>query len=108
MFERTIAELPETGSWRQSIDKAQSQRLFCRYVAEDPALVIEVARARSFEESALKCETVVHRFKVRPERAKLAAPPVEELERVQNQTSIRDADEIRPRADPAAVMCEEI
>lgn len=70
--------------------------------------MIEVARARSFEEPSLKCKTIVHRLPVRPERAERAAPPIKELERVQHQARIRDADEVRARADPATMMREKI
>lgn len=83
VFERAIAELAKTWGWRQSIDKAQAQRLFCRYVAEDPAFVIEVTRARGLEETSLESKTIVHRLKVRPKRTVLATPPVEELKSVE-------------------------
>lgn len=69
--------------------------------------MVEVARARGFEEPPLKCETVVHRLPVRPERAERSAPPIEELERVEHQARIRDADKVCSRADPATVVREE-
>ena len=107
MFERAIAELAEARRRGQPGSKAQAQRLSGCYVAEDAARVVEVARARSFEEPSLKCEAIGHRFEVRPKRAILAAVPVEKLERVQHSASIGHADEVRPRAIPAAMPREE-
>lgn len=106
MFERALAELAEARRGGQPGSKAQAQRLSGCNVAEDTARVVEVARARSFEEPSLKCETVLHGFAVRPKRAILAAPPIKEIERVQHSASISHADEICPRAVPAAMPRE--